>query len=127
MAEITADGYQSLKDFVVSTTAVPNDWDHIALYDDAASEVTRLEISTDSRADWVDLDGDPIVAVEVRVSGSDSDIPQPTTFEYAAIFDDTAANSGRQVTQMEQYATRTIDQDGDAITVTHTVEIPNQP
>lgn len=126
MAEILADGYQSIKDFVVSTTATPNDWDYIALYDDTQTEVMRVSISGDARADWVDVDGDPLISAEITVTGSDAEITLPTTLEYSAIFDDTSANGGRQVTATEQFATAQLDQSGDEATITHTVEVPDQ-
>lgn len=126
MAEISADGYQSLKDFFVSAIATPPDWDYIALYDDTTSEVLRASISGDSRASWTDLDGDSVVTVTITIEGADADVPQPTTFEYSALYDDTEANGGRRLTAIEQFSPVTIDSDSDDLTVEHTIEVPGQ-
>lgn len=124
MAELTSGGYQSLKDFVNSSTVVPNDWDYIEIYDDSQTAVTRVSITGDSRCQWLDADGDKTLKVEFVVTGSDSDISLPVTLEYSAIFDDTSANSGRQITPKEQFATATLNQNGDTVTITHSIDIP---
>lgn len=124
MAEITVDGYQSLRDFAVSATAIPNEWDYIALYDETKSEWGRLSITADSRFQWQDLDGDAIVEVNGTITGGDADVSSPQIFQYAAIYD--SASGGRQVTKIEQFPQATLNQPGDDVTITHTIEIPNQ-
>jgi len=126
MGEITSDGYQSLRDFLNSSVAVPNQWDYIALFDDTGSEVLRVSITGDTRAQWQDVDGDPILQAKITITGGDSDVPTPTTFNASAVFDDTAANSGVQITQQESFTQATLDQSGDELTVTHDIEVPNQ-
>jgi hypothetical protein len=122
MAELTSAGYQSLRDFLNSSTTTPPNWDYIEIYDDAQNPVTRVSITGDSRCQWLDSDGDKTLKVEFVVTGSDADIPLPTTLEYAAIWDDGSA--GSQVTPKEQFATATINQDGDNVTITQSIDIP---
>lgn len=122
MSEITNDGYQSLRDFVNSSTASPNDWDYIEIYDDASNPVTRVSITGDTRCQWLDVDGDKTLQVEFDVTGSDADIPISTTLKYSAIWD--SASGGRQVTPKEQFAEAVINQSGDNVVITHSINIP---
>lgn len=127
MAEITEAGYQTVRDFINSDTATPNTWDYIALYDDSQNEVLRRSISGDSRCRWFSDDGDAFLKAEIVIEGSDGDVPVPTTFEYSAVFDDTAANSGSRLTPLEQHPTANVSDSSDRVVVVHTVEIPDQP
>jgi hypothetical protein len=124
MAELTSEGYQSLRDFAVSATTIPNEWDFIEIYDDTGSAVTRVSITGDSRCQWTDVDGDAILKVEFDVTASDSDISYPVTLSSSAIWD--SSSGGRQITAKELMADATFNQGGDNVTVTHTVEIPQQ-
>lgn len=124
MSEITAAGYQTIRDYVNSSNATPSAWDYIEIYDDAGNVVTRVSITGDSRCQWLDADSDNVLKVEFDVTGSDSDIPLPTTLKYSALFNDTSANNGAQITPKEQYTDATLNQSGDNVTITHTVNIP---
>lgn len=125
MSELTADGYQSLREFAVSDVPTPAEWDYIALYDDTKTEVLRLSVSGDVRFDWIDIDGDAIIKMEGVITGGDSDVSLPQTFEYSAAYD--AASGGRQITEIEQFPVADLNQPGDDVTITHTIELPNQP
>ena len=122
MAELTSDAYQSIRDFVNSSAGVPNDWDYIELYDDANNAVTRVSITVDSRCWWIDVDGDKTLQVEFDVTGSDDDIPIPTTLKYSAVWD--SGSGGRQITVKEQFAEAVINQSGDNVVITHSIDIP---
>jgi len=122
MAELTSDAYQSIKDFVNSSKGVPNDWDYIELYDDASNAVTRVSITGDGRCQWLDVDGDKTLQIEFDVTGSDGDIPIPTTLKYSAVWD--SASGGRQITVKEQFAEAVINQSGDNVVITHSIDIP---
>jgi len=122
MAELTSDAYQSIRDFVNSSTGVPNDWDYIELYDDASNAVTRVSITVDGRCQWLDVDGDKTLQIEFDVTGSDGDIPIPTTLKYSAVWD--SASGGRQITVKEQFAEAVINQSGDSVVITHSIDIP---
>ena len=122
MAELTSDAYQSIRDFVNSSTGVPNDWDYIELYDDASNAVTRVSITGDGRCQWLDVDGDKTLQIEFDVTGSDGDIPVPTTLKHSAVWD--SASGGRQITVKEQFAEAVINQSGDSVVITHSIDIP---
>ena len=122
MAELTSDAYQSIRDFVNSSTGVPNDWDYIELYDDASNAVTRVSITGDGRCQWLDVDGDKTLQIEFDVTGSDGDIPIPTTLKYSAVWD--SESGGRQITVKERFAETVINQSGDNVVITHSIDIP---
>ena len=122
MAELTSDAYQSIRDFVNSSTGVPNDWDYIELYDDASNAVTRVSITGDGRCQWLDVDGDKTLQIEFDVTGSDGDIPIPTTLKYSAIWD--SSTGGYRTTEKEQMAEAVFNQNGDNVVVTHSIDIP---
>lgn len=124
MVEILTAGYQSIRDFVNSSATIPNEWDYIAVYDDTGSEVTRVSITGDSRCQWLDADGDNVLKIEFDITGSDSDISLPVTLEQSAVWDDTSANSGNQISAKESFASATLNQSGDNVVVTHTINIP---
>jgi hypothetical protein len=124
MAEFRNDGYQSIRDFVNSSVANPPEWDYIEIYDDTESAVLRVSITGDTRCQWKDIDGDNILQVEITITGSDADITQPVTLEKSAIWDDTSANGGNQMTPKESFASVKINQDGDSVKITHNLNIP---
>lgn len=122
MAELLSSGYQTIRDFANSSATTPSSWDYIEIYDDASNAVTRVSITGDSRCQWLDKDGDSVLKVEFVVQGSDSDITQPVTLESSAIWN--ASSGGSQITTKEQFASATLNQDGDKVTITHTLKIP---
>jgi hypothetical protein len=122
MSELTAAGYQTLKDFANSSAATPSEWDYIEIYDDTGTAVTRVSITRDARCQWLDVDGDKSLKVEFDVTGSDGDISLPTTLQKSAIWN--ASTGGSQITAKEQFANATLNQSGDNVTITHTINIP---
>lgn len=122
MSELTAAGYQTIKDYANSSAATPAEWDYIEIYDDSGTAVTRVSITGDSRCQWLDVDGDKSLKVEFDVTGSDGDISLPTTLQKSAIWN--SSSGGSQITAKEQFADATLNQDGDNVTITHTINIP---
>ena len=62
MSEITAEGYQTIKDFLNSSVTTPDEWDYIEIYDDTGSAITRVSISlkaalAESEVPWLTLHG----------------------------------------------------------------------
>jgi hypothetical protein len=121
-SKLTSDAYQSIKDFVNGSTEDPNNWDYIELYDDASNAVTRVSITVDGRCQWLDVDGDKTLQIEFDVTGSDDDIPIPTTLKHSAVWD--SESGGRQITAKEQFAKTVINQSGDNVVITHSIDIP---
>jgi hypothetical protein len=122
MSEFTDAGYQTLKDYLNSSVATPGEWDYIEIYDDTGSAVTRVSVTGDSRCQWLDIDGDNILKVEFDVTGSDGDIALPVTLSTCALWN--ASSGGSQVTVKESFADVTLNQNGDNVTITHTVKVP---
>jgi hypothetical protein len=122
MSELTTAGYQTFRDYLNSSTSTPSAWDYIEIYDDTGTAVTRVSITGDSRCQWLDADGDNVLKVEFDVTGVDSDISLPVTLQKSAIWN--ASSGGSQVTVKEQFANATLNQDGDNVTITHTINIP---
>ena len=108
MAELTSDAYQSIRDFVNSSTGVPNDWDYIELYDDASNAVTRVSINIDDRCQWLDEDGDKTLQIEFDVTGSDGDIPIPTTLKHSAVWDSASGGDRSQSKSSSQKRSSTL-------------------
>jgi len=121
MGEILDAGYKSLKDYLASNTPVPNNWDYIEIYDDTGTAVTRVSITSDSRCEWKDVNGDKTLKIEFVVTGADSDIPLPVTLSSSAIWD---GSSGTQMTAKESFADALLNQNGDEATITHTIKVP---
>ena len=92
MAELTSDAYLSIRNYVNSSTG----WDYIELYDDAGNAVTRVSITGDTRCQWLDEDGDKTLQIEFDVSGSDANIPIPTTLKYSAVWDSASGGDRSQ-------------------------------
>lgn len=122
MSELTTAGYQTLRDYINSSNATPGAWDYIEVYDDTDTAVTRVSVSGDARCQWLDVDGDNVLKVEFDITGGDSDITLPVTLEKSALWN--AATGGSQCTQKEQFAQATLNQSGDNVTITHTVNVP---
>jgi hypothetical protein len=122
MSELTAAGYQTLKDYVNSSSGTPNAWDYIEIYDDAGNPVTRVSITGDGRCSWGDADGDNLLQITFDVTGSDGDISTPVTLQKSAIWN--ASSGGSQCTAKEQFANATLNQAGDNVTITHSINIP---
>ena len=116
MSELTDSGYQSIREYV------RNNWSHIEIYDDAKNAITRVDIDGDVRCQWKDLDSDKTLQVEFSVTGSDGDIPIPTTLKYSAVWD--SESGGRQITIKKRFAETVINQSGDNVVITHNIDIP---
>lgn len=119
-SEIREAGYETIRDWLASASG----WDYVALIDDTGAEVTRISISGDSRAAWVHADGSQVLEAEIQISGSDSDIPTPTTFLESASYQVDASTGGTEMARDAFSDQATISQDADDLTITHQVEIP---
>jgi hypothetical protein len=122
MSELTTAGYQTLRDYVNSSSTTPSPWDYIEIYDDTGNSITRVSITGDTRCQWLDIDGDKVMKVEFDVTGVDSDITLPVTLQKSALWN--SASGGSQCTEKEQFPDATFNQDGDNVTITHTVNLP---
>ena len=114
MAEITADGYQDLRDYIEAN------WDWISLRDDTDAEVLRLDPS-DSRVTWTHASGDQTLVLEIVVQGSDSEISLPQTFAGSEIHKTSGSTTPFSD---ETYTQFTMESTNDQLTVEHEIEVP---
>ena len=114
MAEISNQGYQSLRDYIQSN------WQYIELQDDTNTPILRLSPS-DSRVTWTHLVGEQTLKLQIVVKGSDIDITYPVTFAKSLIFD--VATGGSAYSE-ETFTPFTIESDQDELTVIHSIQVP---
>lgn len=119
--EIREAGYQAVRDYIDSGASTPADWDYIELRDDTNSQVLRVSITGDSRAQWVHSAGDQVLEAEIVVSGGDGDVPTPTTFAGSAFY---KAASGGSELAYDSFTNATIESSDDQLTVSHRIEVP---
>ncbi|GAA0432677.1 hypothetical protein GCM10008983_06610 [Lentibacillus halophilus] len=139
MAEITADAYTLLKKHIVEN------WTRVILFDDKDNNIVTID-STDSRFSWIhatkqmtlgyDSVGNPMkedvpdsqtLKLEIVLTGSDSDVSLDTTFakiELNEITGSSYENPSDKVVSTETFTNFTISKDGDKLTVTHEIEVP---
>lgn len=114
MAEITAQAYQALRNYIQSN------WKYIELRDDSGNAIVRLSPS-DSRVTWTHNAGDQTLKLQVVIKGSDSDISKPKTFASSAIYD---VATGGQAYSIESFTPFTVESDMDELTVIHEIKVP---
>lgn len=112
--EITNAGYQSLRDFV------QQEWTFIELRDEVGSAIVRLGVD-DERVSWEHIGGSGTLELKVVITGSDSEMTLPRTFQSSAIF--TQAEGGVEMAE-ESFSPFTMEETGDELTVIHQLEIP---
>lgn len=115
--EATEAGYQSIRQHII------DQWGYLELRDGNGDPITRVQISADSRVTWTTTATDQTLIAEMEVSGSDSDITQPTTISSSVLFDtDTDGNELHEDT----FADATIANDNDTVIIEHSLEVPRQ-
>ena len=118
--EINNAGYESIAEWLTSAEG----WNWISLIDDADAEITRINIDTDARAEWITTTGEQTQILEVEVSGADSDIPidgDGTTISASASFD--VADGGDRLGE-DVFPDALISVEEDNAVIEHRVEIP---
>lgn len=114
MAEINANGYQSIRDFIQAN------WKHIELRDDVGTAVLRISTS-DSRVTWTHSAGSQTLELTIVVKGADAGITLPQTFASSAIYD--VASGGSPYSE-EPFSSFTMEGTGDELTVKHQIQVP---
>ncbi|EHL78960.1 hypothetical protein [Bacillus smithii] len=114
MAEITAQAYQALRNYIQSN------WKYIELRDDSGNAIVRLSPS-DSRVTWTHNAGDQTLKLQVIIKGSDVDIQKPKTFAKSAIYD---VATGGNAYSVESFTPFTVESDQDELTVIHEIQVP---
>lgn len=122
--EITEAGYQSLRNLIDSSATISDQWDYIALIDDAGNEVTRVSITGDSRTSWQHAAGDQVLQVRFEITGSDADIPLPVTIVESRLHD---TSSGGDILASDTFYDMAFSSDSDQGLVEHYIEVPQVP
>lgn len=120
MSSTTADGEQDIRQYIQST------WNHVVLVSDTGSEVTRINVDTDSRASWSkDYTNNPIEAT-ITVKGEQDDIVS-TDATSGTIISATQSVKTDSTTNILCEDTDTdvlIEADNDTVVITHQIEYP---
>jgi hypothetical protein len=114
MAEVTQQGYQSIRDFIQAN------WKYIELQDDTGTAVLRLSPS-DSRVTWTHVAGDQTLKLQIIVKGSDVGMTLPRTFAKSVIYN---VATGGQAFSTESFTSFTIETAQDELTVIHSIQVP---
>jgi len=138
MAEITAEAYQDLRQYIL------DNWHFIELQNDSGTAVVRLS-PNDSRVSWVHemiegeaeiitwdqlgtpIYGDPVellpntLQLQIVITGADSEVSLPTTFTTSAIY---KVDADGEPFSTESFEPFTMQNDQDELTVIHNIEVP---
>lgn len=116
MAEISANGYQDIRDRIQAG------WKYIELRDAEGAAIVRLPES-DPRVTWTHEPGAQTLELTVVVKGDDNDIVSllPKTFGSAALY--TVATDGNPMA-VEPFTQFTMSTEADQLTVIFKVEVP---
>lgn len=115
MAEITAQAYQDLRDYITAN------WKYIELRDEEGAPVIRLGVGDDPRVTWTHEAGAQTLELTVTIRGTDSDITLPITFASSAIY---KVASGGEAYSVESFSAFTMEGEGDELTVKHQIQVP---
>lgn len=112
--EASEAGYQSIRDFI------EDNWVYLSAIDENDEEVTRVGVS-DDRFTWIHDAGDQVLEIELELSGSDADVPTPTTFEASEVFE---VSSGGDGLGKDSWAQASVATDEDVVTIFHRIQVP---
>lgn len=113
-SEISAAGYQDLRDYASSN------WGYIELRNNSGSPILRLGIS-DNRVSWKHQSGAQELILEITLTGSDNDISTPVTIAGSAVF---KAASGGSAMSEDTFAAVTLEDPLDKVTIQHKIQMP---
>lgn len=122
-SEINEVGYETIRTLVNSSLTTAGSWDYIELLDTNDNIVTRVSITTDSRASWTTAsDTSQTQTVEITVTGADADITTPVTLQ-ESILKNTDSDTADEL-HRDTMTNAPIEQSSDEVTVQHNIEIP---
>jgi len=109
----TTTGLEDLRNYIQTN------WTDVALIDDGGNVVTQIDITTDGRFSFSSGSGANPLTVSGTVTGSDGDIPLPTTFSAVEL-----RKSGGTAAQEDQsFTNATLQVDNDKLDVTLDVNV----
>lgn len=110
-------GYEQLRNLS------QNNFTHLALIDDTGSEITRIDLTSDSRIIDTSPPSTNPLSYTIEVSGTDGDIPNPVTIASTELYESSSASTPIGSDPMTN---ATIEAEGDTVTVTHENQLPPQ-
>ncbi len=116
MAATTPAGYQDIRDYIQAN------WQYIEVRDTGGAAIVRLPVS-DARVDWVHAAGAQTLLLRVVLTGSDADVPVPSTIRSSAIYKVPSGGSPFGVEQLVE-GDAPINADPDTVTITHSIQVP---
>lgn len=98
-----------------------NNFTYLALIDDLGNEITRIDVTTDSRVvNEPDPRTNPLT-YSVKISGTNNDITRPVTIAKTELYE---TSNGTTPVGMDTMVDAIIESPGDVVTVSHDQEIP---
>jgi hypothetical protein len=115
MAEITAQGYQDLRDYIETT------WVWHELRDATTTPIIRIS-TADPRVSWTHVAEAQTLELTTIITGSDGDITSlPQTFASSALY---KVATGGDAFSVETFTQFTIEATNDQLTIKHRIEVP---
>lgn len=114
-------GYKDIREHI------KNEWTHVSLIDESGAEVTRINISSDSRITWTNSFETNPLEITVEITGSDSDIPLSqsgsVTISEIELYKSSSATVSMSI---GTFPDATLESTGDELTITQQIEVPPQ-
>jgi hypothetical protein len=108
-------GFETLR------TYARNTFTHLALVDDTGSEITRIDVTSDSRVqNTPDPSTNPLTYV-VEIKGGDSGIPIPVTVSSTKLYESSSATQSVGTDDMKDAR---VEANEDTLTISHEQELP---
>ena len=114
-------GYEDVRSYIQSN------WTHVALVDDDGNEVTRINITSDSRSSWSSGSGSNPLEATITVAGGDSDIDVQSNGTITIVQTESyRGNATSTRMAADPFTDATVEATNDEVTITHTIEHPPQ-
>ena len=116
-SSLSAVAYKDLRDAIIANYL------YVEIVDDNDKEITRLKIGgTDERAKWTQAYGANPLVLAIKLLGSDSDIPNPSTIA-GLYLHKTAADTTRE-TESAAFTVFTVQSSDDSLNITGQIYLP---
>jgi hypothetical protein len=110
-------GYQRLREIAADT------FTHIAVIEDTGAEITRIDVTSDSRVVNTPEPSTNPLNHTIEITGTDNDINPPVTISATKLYE---TNSGSTPIGTDTAKDATIESPGDTVTISHKQQIPQQ-
>ena len=117
MAEITAAGYQLVRDLIESSAG----FNFIELQKADGTPWERLQVDTDVRCVWTTLPDGQTLELTVTISGDDIDITLPQELGKSELYENAVGGSALS---SETFSATTLENENDEVVVKHRVQVP---